>query len=232
MEAPRREKAVPRTITAIEIGKRRQAQAKVFLDGAFAFSLSLPLVQAAALEPGRTLSAAEVERLKREDLLNRSLESALRLLGYRPRSEAELRSKLRKRFDSLTVERTLQRLKGQGLLDDQAFARFWRESRERFSPRSRRLIEFELRRKGVAAEAATEAASGLEDETSAYRAAEKKLRSLKNLDRQGFRRRLAAYLQRRGFNYEVIARTIDRMWQETVGAEANLDSDGQTSNDI
>jgi len=229
---PRREEARPRTITAIEAGKRRQSQVKVFLDGAFAFSLSPPLVQQAVLEPGRSLTAAEVERLKRDDLLHRSTEAALRLLGYRPRSEAELRSRLRKKFDGLTVGQTLQRLKEQGLLDDQAFARFWRESRDSFSPRSRRLIELELRRKGVAAEIAAESVSGIEDEASACRAAEKKLRTLKNLDRQSFRRRLAAYLQRRGFRYEVIARTVDRMWQETAGAEADLDSNEQMPRDV
>lgn len=225
-------KARPRTITAIEAGKRRGSRVKVFLDGAFAFSLSLPLVREAALETGRSLTAAEVERLKRDDLLHRSTEAALRLLGYRPRSESELRSRLRQRFDGLTVAQTLQRLKGQGLLDDQAFARFWRESRDSFSPRSRRLIELELRRKGVAAETAAESVSGLEDEASAYRAAEKKQRTLRDLDRQSFRRRLAAYLQRRGFRYEVIARTVDRMWQETAGAEADLDSDERISRDI
>ena len=47
--------------------------------------------------------------------------AALRLLSYRPRSEAELRGRLSRRFPSHTVDGVLRSLKRQSLVDDQAF---------------------------------------------------------------------------------------------------------------
>jgi len=106
------------------------------------------------------------------------------------------------------VEETVARLKGQGLLDEGAFARFWREGRETSSPRSRRLIELELRRKGIDPELAREAVQDLDEEDLALRAAVKKAKSLKGLDEEAFRKRMLAYLQRLGFSWELARRTL------------------------
>ena len=147
--------------------------------------------------------------------LQRSLDAALRYLSYRPRSEAELKLKLRRRgADSDTIAYVLTKLKEQHLVDDMAFAQFWRQNREVFSPRSRRFIEQELRGKGVAAETITEVTAGLDDESQAHQAIQKKLRHLKGLAYPDFRNKLGAFLRRRGFDYEVISQTIDRAWKE------------------
>jgi regulatory protein len=106
------------------------------------------------------------------------------------------------------------RLKETGVVDDIAFARFWKENRETFSPRSQRLTKVELRQKGVAADVIDRIAGVVDDDNSAYRAALGKARSLSLSDYQGFRRRLGEYLKRRGFGYEVIHRTVERLWQE------------------
>jgi regulatory protein len=115
----------------------------------------------------------------------------------------------------------LARLKERGLVDDIAFARFWRENRENFRPRSRRLIELELKQKGVDAETIAEATAGVDDEPSAYRAAQRKARSLAHLDHSSFRKHLGDFLKRRGFDYELVNRTIDRVWQERDDAQPN-----------
>ena len=145
------------------------------------------------------------------------LDAAYRYLSYRPRSEFEMRVWLgRKGHGSRTIENTLSALRAKGLLDDLAFARFWRESRESSSPRSRAALRSELRRKGVDPDVVAEALDGVDEEAAAYRAAQKKAARLATVDHDDFRTRLSAVLRRRGFSYEVTEHTVNRLWQESV----------------
>jgi regulatory protein len=145
------------------------------------------------------------------------LDAAYRYLSYRPRSEFEMRVWLgRKGHGSRTIENTLSALRAKGLLDDLAFARFWRESRESSSPRSRAALRSELRRKGIDADVVAEALDGVDEEAAAYRAAQKKAARLATVDHDDFRTRLSAVLRRRGFSYEVTEHTVNRLWQESV----------------
>jgi regulatory protein len=118
------------------------------------------------------------------------------------------------RFNDDYIEAVLSKLREQGLVDDTAFARFWKDNRQSFSPRSQYLTGLELRQKGVPGEIIEQVVSTIDDDDNAYRAAKSRTRSLKTSDYHGFRHRLGEYLRRRGFNYGVISRTIERLWQE------------------
>ncbi|MBE0415196.1 MAG: RecX family transcriptional regulator [Dehalococcoidia bacterium] len=202
-----------KTITAIEAQKRGKDRFNVFLDGAFAFSLRREVVQEEGLHPGQMLSDSQIEELGRADLSGKCLDAALRLLSYRPRSEAEIRARLSRRFDGKIIERVLLQLKARQMIDDAAFAQFWRENRESFSPRSKRFLKLELRRKGIEPGVIDEVLEGIDEEESAFRAAQRKGRTLER-DYETFRRKLGAFLSRRGFSYGVINRTVERLWQE------------------
>ena len=111
------------------------------------------------------------------------------------------------------------------LLDDAEFARTWTESRDRSSPRGRRLIVQELRAAGVTASIAAEAAAAVSDEDAAYRVGAKKARALASCDYRAFRDRLGSHLQRRGFDWETARATVERCWTE-LGREDSADDDG------
>ena len=145
----------------------------------------------------------------------RCFNTALRYLDYRPRSEAELRERLKRRgFDGDNVEAVIARLREQGLVNDLAFAEFWKDNRQSFRPRSRALTALELRQKGVAKAVIDEVMADVDDEDSAYRAAQGRAHRLPGSDYQDFRHRLSEYLRRRGFGYRVITHTVQRLWQE------------------
>lgn len=79
-----------------------------------------------------------------------ALEVAVRFLATRPRTRAEVERRLRRaEFADAEIEATLDRLAELGYVDDAAFARWWAEQRDRHSPRGRRMIEAELRQRGV-----------------------------------------------------------------------------------
>ena len=204
-----------RRITTLRVGRGRKKRVNVSLDGRFAFSLEAEVAIKEGLQVGQELSAGQIEALARSDHYHRCLNAAAHYLSYRPRSEFELRERLHQRgFDGDSVEAVLAKLKEQGLVDDMAFAQFWKDNRESFSPRSQWLTKLELRRKGVTNNIIDQIADTIDDEDSAYRAALSKARSLPLSDYQSFRRRLGDYLKRRGFGYGVINHTMERLWQE------------------
>ena len=205
---------IMRTITAIKAQRRGRDRASIFLDGSFAFSLGRGVVEERGLHLGQVLSDSQVGELMGADLFGRCLNAALRLLSYRPRSEAELRARLSRRFVRETIEGVILQLRARQMIDDVAFAAFWREERESFSPRSKRLLRVELRHKGIDPEVIDEVLDGINDEESAYRAAQRRGRTLAKEDYETFRRKLGAFLSRQGFSYEVVNRTIERLWQE------------------
>ena len=202
-------------ITKLTAGKSRENRLNVFLDGKFSFSLLAEVALKEGLKVEQELSAGQVEALTRSDRYQRCLNTAIRYLGYRPRSEAEVRQRLQRHgFDSDSIDKALTRLKEQGFVDDVAFARFWKENREMFSPRSRWLTGQELQRKGLDSGVIEQVVGEVDDSDSAYRAALGKSRRLSTADYQDFRRRLGEYLRRRGFNYQVINDTVERIWKE------------------
>ncbi len=202
-------------ITAIETQKKRRARVNVFVDGHFVISLGKEVAAGAGLRTGKDIDSAVVESLAAADALHSCYLAAANLLSYRPRSESELRQRLARRdFEPGTIDRAISSLKEKGLLDDAAFARFWKESRENFNPRSRRLVVQELRRKGVALETAQQAARALDDDMGALKALQKKMHAYAGTDFATFRRRAGGFLARRGFNYGVIKRALERAWSE------------------
>lgn len=202
-------------ITRLVAGKSREKRVNVHLDGKFAFSLLMEVALKEGLKVGQELSDDQIEALSGINRYQRCLNAAIRYLGYRPRSETEIRQRLQKHgFDSASTDKALARLKEQGLVDDTAFAQFWKDNRESFSPRSRRLTKLELQRKGLANDIIEQVINDVDDSDSAYRAALNKARRLSPSDYQVFRRRLGEHLGRRGFGYDVIKNTVERVWKE------------------
>ena len=202
-------------ITKLTTGKSREKRVNVFLDGKFNFSLLSEVAVKEGLKVGQELSANQIAALTGTDHYHRCLDAAIRYLGYRPRSEAEIRQRLQRRgFDSDCIEKTLANLKEQGLVDDATFARFWKENRESFRPRSQWLTRLELQRKGLDGSIIDQIAGEVDDTDSAYRAALSKAQRLLPSDYQDFRRRLGEHLRRRGFGYEVINNAVQRVWKE------------------
>src|SRR5512133_2594896 len=131
-----------RKITAIVVQKKTSNRVNIHLDGEFAFGLAR--IVAAWLRVGQELSEEKIEQLQAEDARERAVQQAMLFLSYRVRSESEIRQNLRKHeIPDAVIEQTLERLRQDGLANDQHFARTWVENRSAFRPRSRRLMAME-----------------------------------------------------------------------------------------
>jgi regulatory protein len=204
-------------ITALKVQARNKQRVNVYLDGEFAFGLAA--IEAARLKIGQSLSEADLARLRAADEVEQTYERALQYLSYRPRSEAEIRRRLsRKTENPAALDEALARLRRAGLVDDKAFGQLWVENRAQFRPRSRRMLKAELRQKGLSAEQAEAALAAVPggDGEAAYQAATGRAGRLRALPRQEFFRRMQGFLGRRGFDYETIRETVERVWREAV----------------
>ncbi|RIK42225.1 MAG: RecX family transcriptional regulator [Chloroflexi bacterium] len=211
------------TITALQIQKKNKDRVNVFLDGEFAFGLTL--MAAAQLKKGQVLSAAEIEMLRQDDERHVAYQRAIHLLGFRPRSEAEVRQHLRdKGFAGEVIDAVVTQLVQEEYLDDESFTRFWMENREQFRPRSARALRHELRQKGVERAVIDAAVATVDEDAAAWAAVEPKLARWSDLDQTEFGRKITGFLGRRGFSYEVVRRISRRAWAE-LGKSGELGTD-------
>jgi regulatory protein len=209
-------------VTAITRQARRR-RSEISLDDGTNFSLSLDLIAESGLGEGASLTEDQRSLLEAEDARRGATAAALRLLASGPRSERDLRDRLRPRFRQEAVDQAVGRMRELGYVDDAAFARAWVEGRQASTPRSRRYLQFELNHKGVERALIEDAIEPVSDEEAAYEAASRRLRALRNLDRTAFERRLGSFLTSRGFGYGVARTVIERCWAEGADEKAKVD---------
>jgi regulatory protein len=205
-------------ITALEPQANNAERMNLYVDGRFLLGVSAAVVLQMGLKLEQELSPAQLERLRSEEAAQQAVERAYNFLSYRPRSREEVRRYLRRKQTAPEIiDAAMERLDRLELVNDHEFASFWAENREQYSPRGARAIKNELRMKGVNREVVDEMISNEKDEEFALRAGRKKALSLLHnpaMDFMTFRTRLASFLQRRGFDYEIVARTVKVLWQE------------------
>ncbi|SRR5258706_4869289 len=205
-------------ITALVVQKRNPNRVNLYLDGEYAFGVAR--IVAAWLKVGLELDEKKIEQLQVEDARERALQQAMLFLSYRARSESEIRQNLLKHeIPESVIELTLERLRLDGLANDNEFAQTWVENRSTFRPRSRRMLAMELRQKGLDDESMHSALKNVDDEPLAYEAALKRANRFKDLEWNEFRKKLSEFLARRGFSYSVIAPVVTRIWNETQNQE-------------
>jgi len=129
------------------------------------------------------------------------------------RSRFELEQILRRKGVPPEVgDPVLDRLTAAGLIDDEAFARAFVESRQRTRPRGRRGLAAELRRRGIAPPVIDRVLADREETEdkveAARRAVAAKLRALEGKPPELVRRRAEQFLLRRGFDYETIREAL------------------------
>ncbi|HID52961.1 MAG TPA: regulatory protein RecX, partial [Anaerolineae bacterium] len=184
----------------------------VYLDDEFAFGLAA--FTAVSLRIGQHLTEADIDKLKVADSQETAKQAAIRFIEYRPRSTAEVRRRLRQKgFDEAAIDHAIERLQAVALLDDLAFARYWVDQRETFKPRSQMALRQELQQKGVNRDIIDEAIAPVDDMATARRLAQKQAPRWHNLEEEAFRAKMAGYLQRRGFPYDIIKQVTVEMWE-------------------
>jgi regulatory protein len=185
--------------------RERRGRARVFVDGEFWAELDAGVAIERGLREGAAFSVGELDRARVAGERPLAMGRALDLLGYRARSEAEIRDRLgRYGYAPETIGAVVVRLEELGYLDDAEFARLKaRQKARRYGPRR---VSLELRRSGVGEELAREVVE--EEFAGRSEVGEARMAAARRYNGRGSdaeARRVYGFLVRRGYSAEVCA---------------------------
>lgn len=149
-----------------------------------------------------------------EKRYEKTLARAFNLLAAKPRSVAELRTRLREKAwaDEATVERVLARLLELGYLNDEQFAASYAQSKLTTKPLGRARLRRDLQRKHVSAQAAEQALDEVyaehNEEELIARAVEKRVRLKGRPQTRAETKKLFDHLLRLGFSYDLVKQKV------------------------
>ena len=151
------------------------------------------------------------------DLFKEAKSLALRFLAYRDRSAHEVKSHLaKKEFPPPIVTRVIEWLADLNYLNDERFAQQWGRFRLESKKWGKYRLKQELLFKGLDPELVDETLNSLYNKVDelelALSCVEKKLPAMKGLDLQKKRRRIAQFLQRRGFGGDAVFKVLDQLF--------------------
>ncbi|MEK7521692.1 MAG: regulatory protein RecX [Patescibacteria group bacterium] len=192
--------------------QKKNNRVNVYLDGKFAFGVTLESALENHLKVGKELSQGKIETLRGKDFKDKIFAKLLSFASRRPHSQKEISLWFKKKNvpEELYVD-LFNRLKNIGLLNDEEFARWWVEQRVHFRSSPKKMLKLELRGKGISDEI-TEKVLGESETTPDIELARKvlvkrfgKIPELVNLKEK---KRVYDFLLRRGFSYDTIKQVL------------------------
>ena len=196
-------------ITAITPQIKDKRRCNIYLDGRFCCGLTIETVMKNRLKVGVVISSKELSFLQLESEKNTALDKALTHISASQKTEREIRDFLSKKgYLEDTVEFVLEKMRSYGFVDDGSYAKAYAESAVK--KKGKKLIELELRRKGISDEAidiATEDLQGEED--TAKKIAEKYMRG-KEMDKTNLQKTYR-YLLSKGFDWETAKNALSSL---------------------
>jgi regulatory protein len=193
------------TITKLTWGKKNKERVNVYIDEAFAFSLSYGVFIESGLQKDMEVNENQIEMLCQTDEAQKVKKKALNLLSYRPHSQKELAQKLTKDgVDPSLVQDAIHYATDHNYQSDQEYAHMMARHLIKKGASNRR-IGWDLSQKGVSKEIIEEILSDLSDEDQRIQAIiEKKARHLPICEKKE-KDRIIQSLLRMGYSYDDIS---------------------------
>ena len=154
--------------------------------------------------------------MEKDKTRSRAVNNAYALLRIRPRSEEEIRDRLKlKGYGPGLIDEIIEELKKAGDVDDAKFARFWLESRMHQNPVGDVVLKHELKRRGVSDDVIRATlehkAENYDEYAIALPMAEERFRRFGKIDRRKALKRVYDFLLRRGFRYDTVQKILDEV---------------------
>ena len=155
-----------------------------------------------------------------DDELEQARQLALSYLAARDRSVRQVRDKLaQKKCPAEMIDRVIEDLVEDRLLDDTAFARRWVRTRQESRPSGARKFTDELRHKGIDADVIEQILAEFGDvgsEETAVQLLRGQAPRYRGVEEIRAKRRMYGLLSRRGFDSETASRAVDLVWGKMV----------------
>ncbi|NMA11892.1 MAG: RecX family transcriptional regulator [Chloroflexi bacterium] len=139
---------------------------------------------------------------------------ASNFLRNKPKTETEIRNRLEKNsFSPEAIDSVVAQLNELNWVNDQKFAQLWIESRNSFRPRSKRMLVYELRRRGVSDRNISESLDQFEESEAAKSCAMRYGRKHLELEKIQFQQKTLNYLRTYGFPSEIARDAAAYAWE-------------------
>ena len=199
------------TVTSIK-PQRNGKRLNVYLDGEFSFGIDLENFVKAGLKVDQELSEEKIKEIIKKAEFQKTLDKLLRFTTLRLRSEKEIKDWLRKKKVHASLYQELfSRLKKLELIDDEKFAKWWVEQRQSFRPKPKRILNTELRTKGITKEIIEKVLeeTKIDEVKMAMELLEKKMYKWQGLEPRLTRQKMSQYLVGKGFEWDTISNAVD-----------------------
>lgn len=204
-------------ITKIELQKKNKHRFSIFLDEEYSFSVSEDTLVRLRLKKGMTIDKSELDSILEQEDINSCRNYGLKLLGYKARSEYEIKEKmLKKGYSQNSINEAIKYLKELKYIDDEEYAKSYIKDRVNTKKLGYNRIKSELynrRIDSIILENTMNETYNSEDEYDrALELAERKMNtSYRNDDTQAAYRKLGGFLQRKGYSMDTIIKVLNKV---------------------
>lgn len=209
-------------ITMVEKQKKSKYRYNIYLDEAYAFSVHEDIMLKHRLIKGESIEGKRIREIVRDDETHQAYLEAIRYIGRRPRSLKEVKLHLKqKEYDPDIISDIAGRLQEQKYIDDSEFAKLWTEHRIFSQKKGRRWVEMELSQKGLSNDEIANALLQIDKEdefAAAYDIGAKKWR-ITNGELFERKRKVMAFLLRRGYTEEMVRKAVNRLSEQGIGED-------------
>jgi regulatory protein len=204
-------------ITRIDLQKRRPDRRSIFADGAFLIGVHVETLLRSGLREGDLITSEQLSMLQAHESLLAARTAALQYLSARPRSEREVRDKLRdKEFPPGEIDQVIGDLSRAGLVNDQEFARTYIRNSMSVRPAGEAQLRRKLLLLGVARPIIDEALREIGAEvdfsgpalTLGRQFLARKKRTARDTDARKTKQQLIGFLSRRGYSWPTVSSVV------------------------
>jgi len=152
-----------------------------------------------------------------KELFEKLLQKCYRFISLRNRTEKEIKDYLSKKAQRYKIQnpnelidKVVQQLKEEGLIDDKKFIEWWVEQRSYFKPKGTFILKQELLQKGINRDLIDQyfEENKIDELSLAKIALQKKVKVLKELKKEERYQKAISFLVRRGFSFETANKVV------------------------
>lgn len=200
-------------ITKIEQQKRNKDRFSLFIDDEFYMGIDQDVIIKHYLTKGMEVDEKFLNEIIKTEEQNKSNNTALNYISFKPRSEKEVRTKLKdKEFDEDIIDNTIAFLYKYNYLNDYDYGKSLINDKKNFKKAGTNLLKQELYKKGIAKDTIQELIEESydydEEYEMAYAVAIKKYNLIKNEDKNSIYRKLYSLLGRKGYGFDIINKVV------------------------
>jgi len=187
-----------------------KTKCRVYIDEEFAFVLYKGELRQYQIHKGEETSEETISRIKNEILIKRAKLRSMHLLNAMPRTEHQLREKLKQNeYADDVIDAAVSYVKSFGYINDEAYIRNFIINKR--SSKSKREIVMLLGQKGLRGECVDHIMEEMyaeESELSTIKEIMRKKRWNPSEMEEKEKQKMFGYLMRKGFSYEEIRRAL------------------------